>query len=340
MARCSRVEDCHAGLERVTVSLLPRMLLTHQVTIDLPSQPKLACSSMVHQDLTASGAASPDEVDRRLFVGGVDKGLQVLRAFYDRPTPLSLTDVAAATGMGRSAAQRFLYTLKALGYLRQNPSTKRYTLSPSVLDFGYAYLRNDSLVEKSFTYLLDASKRTDETVNLTELDGTEVIYVSRFPSRKVISVDIILGARLPVYCTAPGRAMLSQMTPADAEAIIARSDRVARTPFTEVAPDRIMARVAEARRLGYALSNQESYVGDISVASPVRDHAGRVLAAVNIAVPHPRWSLSAVERDLSPVVIETARTMGMPRSYIMVPDRLMPSSPTTKQVSMVLIISL
>ena len=103
--------------------------------------------------------------------------------------------------------------------------------------------------------------------------------------------------------------MLSQMAPADAEAIIARSDRVARTPFTEVAPDRIMKRVAEARRLGYALSNQESFIGDISVASPVRDHAGRVLAAVNIAVPHPRWSLSAVEQELSPVVIETARAI-------------------------------
>jgi DNA-binding IclR family transcriptional regulator len=264
---------------------------------------------VVHQDIAAPGADLPDGVDRRLFVGGVDKGLQVLRAFYDRPMPLSLTDVAAVTGMGRSAAQRFLYTLKALGYLRQNPSTKRYTLSPRVLDFGFAYLRNDSLVEKSFTYLLDASKRTDETVNLTELDGTEVIYVSRLPSRKVISVDIILGARLPVYCTAPGRAMLSQMAPADAEAIIARSDRVARTPFTEVAPDRIMKCVAEARRLGYALSNQESFVGDISVASPVRDHAGRVLAAVNIAVPHPRWSLTAVEQELSPVVIETARAI-------------------------------
>jgi DNA-binding IclR family transcriptional regulator len=197
---------------------------------------------VVHDNIIRIGADTPDGVDRRLFVGGVDKGLQVLRAFYDRPMPLSLTDVAAATGMGRSAAQRFLYTLKTLGYLRQNPSTRRYTLSPRVLDFGFAYLRNDSLVEKSFTYLLDASKRTDETVNLTELDGTEVIYVSRFPSRKVISVDIILGARLPVYCTAPGRAMLSQMAPADAEAIIARSDRVARTPFTEVAPDRIMAR--------------------------------------------------------------------------------------------------
>jgi IclR family transcriptional regulator, pca regulon regulatory protein len=266
---------------------------------------------VVHQSPIRSGAGSPEvqDIDRRLFVGGVDKGLQVLRAFYDRPTPLSLTDVAAATGMGRSAAQRFLYTLKALGYLRQNPSTRRYTLSPRVLDFGFAYLRNDSLVEKSFTYLLDASKRTDETVNLTELDGTEVIYVSRFPSRKVISVDIILGARLPIYCTAPGRAMLSQMAPSEAEAILARSNLIARTPFTEVAPARIMKRVAEARKLGYALSNQESYVGDISVASPVRDHTGRVLAAVNIAVPHPRWSLTAVEKELSPVVIETARAI-------------------------------
>lgn len=132
---------------------------------------------------------TPLSVDSRLFVGGVEKALRVLRAFYGQPGPQSLTDIANATGLGRSAAQRFLYTLKALGYLRQDQSTRRYTLSPKVLDLGYAYLRNDYLVDKAFPYLLEASKRTDGSVNLTELDDTEVIYVSRLPSRNIITAD-------------------------------------------------------------------------------------------------------------------------------------------------------
>jgi IclR family transcriptional regulator, pca regulon regulatory protein len=248
-------------------------------------------------------------IDGRLFVGSVEKGLQVLRAFYNRPRPLSLSDVADLTGMSRSSAQRFLYTLKNLGYLRQDVETRRYTLSPRVLDFGFAYLRNDPLVETAYPYLLEASKRTRETVNLTELDGPEVIYVSRFPSRNVISVDIVLGARLPVYCTAPGRIMLAHMDEAAARHLLARSAMKARTPFTEVNPERILAQAAEARRRGYAVSNQETFVGDISVAAAVRDHCGQVTAAVNVAVPHPRWSVGAAEEQLAPVVVETARAI-------------------------------
>lgn len=253
--------------------------------------------------------ANTPAIDQRLFVSGTEKGLRVLRAFYNEPKPLSLTEIAESTGLGRSAAQRFLYTLKALGYLRHDPATRRYSLSPKVLDFGYAYLRNDGLIEQSFPYLLEASKQTDETVNLTELDDTEVIYVSRFPSRRVISVDIVLGARLPTFCTAPGRAMLSQLPGERVKGILDRSKREPRTPFTQTGRDTILALLPDIQRKGYALSNQESYIGDLSAAAPVLNHHGEVVAAVNIAVPTPRWTIEQVEQDLAPVAVETARAI-------------------------------
>lgn len=252
---------------------------------------------------------TPLSVDSRLFVGGVEKALRVLRAFYGQPGPQSLTDIANATGLGRSATQRFLYTLKALGYLRQDQSTRRYTLSPKVLDLGYAYLRNDYLVDKAFPYLLEASKRTDGSVNLTELDDTEVIYVSRLPSRNIITADIVLGQRLPAFCTAPGRAMLAGLPQEEAVDIIARSERTRRTEFTITDPDEINHQLAVIRTKGYAISNQETFVGDLSVAAPVRNHGGQVVAAVNIAVPHPRWSVERAEETLPAVVIETARAI-------------------------------
>lgn len=248
-------------------------------------------------------------VDRRLFVGGVEKGLRVLAVFRDQPLPLSLSEIAESSGLGRSAAQRFVYTLKMLGYLRQDPATRRYALTPKMLDFGYAYLRNDSLVEKAFPYLLEASKRTDETVNLTELDDTEVVYVSRFPSRRGMSVDIVLGARMPAYCTAPGRAILSGLPEEAARDVIERSRREQLTRFTVTEPEQILERIRSIRERGYAVSNQESFVGDISVAAAVRNHRKEVLAAVNVAVPHPRWTAARAEKELAPVVIETARAI-------------------------------
>ena len=259
----------------------------------------------------ADRTGNPDEpiVDQRLFVGGVAKAFLVLSAFQGQPRPLSLSDVAEATGIGRSAAQRFLYTLKTLGYLRQDPTTRRYSLSPKVLELGFAYLRNDHLVEKAFPYLLEGSKRTDETINLTELDGNDIIYVSRIPSRNVISVDIAVGQRLPAYCTAPGRAMLAWLPHEQARDILERSDRRQRTEFTVTDIDEILVRLDEIRRVGYAFSNQETFVGDISVAAPVRDHQGTVLAAVNIAVPYPRWSPERVKAELVPPAIETARAI-------------------------------
>lgn len=250
-----------------------------------------------------------DRPDPRLFVGGLDKGLTVLRAFYDQPRALSLTEVAERTRLGRSTVQRFLYTLRVLGYLRQDRRTKRFTLSPRVLDFGYAYLRNDRLVETAFPYLLEASKRSRETVNLTERDGTDVIYVSRFPSRNVISVDILLGARLPVFSTAPGRAMLAFMPEDKARAVIARSNVRALTPYTTTDPGAIFAELQRIHARGYALSNQETFAGDLSTAAPVLDHDGCVVAAVNIAVPTPRWTMEQMERELTPIVVETARAV-------------------------------
>ncbi|WP_022729360.1 IclR family transcriptional regulator [Fodinicurvata sediminis] len=247
-----------------------------------------------------------NNIDPRLFVGSAEKALRILQVFQEHRQPQSLTEITESTGLGRSATQRFIYTLKALGYLRQDKFTKRYTLSPKVLDFGFTYLRNDYLVEKAFPYLLEASKRTDETVNLTELDDKEVIYVSRLPSRHLISVDILLGQRLPVYCTAPGRAILAGIRPDQASDILERSNRQARTKFTITELAEIERKLEEVRHFGYALSNQESFLGDISIAAAIRNHAGDVVAAINIAVPHPRWSIEEAERDLAPVVIETA----------------------------------
>jgi DNA-binding IclR family transcriptional regulator len=103
--------------------------------------------------------------------------------------------------------------------------------------------------------------------------------------------------------------MLACLPDETARAIVECSQPAARTPYTETDPGVILERIDRVRRAGYAVSNQETFVGDISVAAAVRDHKGQMLAAVNIAVPHPRWSPEQAERDLAPVVLETTRAI-------------------------------
>jgi IclR family transcriptional regulator, pca regulon regulatory protein len=245
-------------------------------------------------------------LDERLFMGGLAKGLGVLDIMREHAAPMTLTELAARSKIGRSGVQRILHTLSVLGYLRKDPQTRRYLLAPKVLDFACGYLRSAGIAEKASPYLLEASKRTDETVNLTEPEGFDVIYVSRYPSRNVISADLVIGSRLPMFCTAPGRAILAQMPLAQARDLIDNAPRASRTLHTIVSADDICRKIDEARSLGYALANQEAFIGDISVAAAVVDRAGTPIGAVNIAVSASRWSPTAAAEAFAPIIIEVA----------------------------------
>jgi PcaR/PcaU/PobR family beta-ketoadipate pathway transcriptional regulator len=252
---------------------------------------------------------SPSEGDDRLYVGAVRKALSVFYAFQEKDDPLSLSEIAARTGIGRSAAQRFVHTLRILGYLQQDPGTRRYRLTARMLDFACAYLRNDPLVAAAFGYLREASRRTGETVNLTRRDDDQIIFVARFTSTTVISADLVIGSRLPVFCTSPGRAMLAHLPAAVADDILSSAPLHAHTPHTITDPKALTARLEDVRRNGFETAFQETFSGDLSIAAPIFRKDGRVCAAVNIAVATPRWSPERVIDELAPVVVETARAI-------------------------------
>ena len=244
-----------------------------------------------------------------LFVASVEKAFRVLDAIAEAKTELGLSEVAARTGIGRSAAQRFLYTLHALGYLSQDTVSKGYRLSSKLLALSGSYVRADILKMKAHAILEEANRRCEETINLTILDGTDVSYILRFPSKHVVSVNLTVGTRLPAFCTAPGRVLLAHMDRAKVDLVLAKSDLTKRTEMTETDPRRLHEILAQVRRQGYALSNQEAFIGDISVAAPIFDEQAQVAAAVNVAVPFPRWSVVKAKRQLTPVVKEVARAV-------------------------------
>ncbi|WP_218511920.1 IclR family transcriptional regulator [Variovorax sp. dw_308] len=244
--------------------------------------------------------------DSGLYVGSVDKAFEVLRILGTSPVPMGLSEVVKVTDMGKSSAQRFLHTLTALGYVNQDRETKAYSISAQILDLASSYLGTEGLREKATSIMRAANLQTEETVNLTLLDRLSVVYLLRYPGFHQISVDLSIGSKLPAFCTAPGRAILAFMEDGESNWILEKSDIKAYTPYTVTDKKKIVSTFRQIRRAGYFISNQEAFVGDISVAAPVFNFAGRVVAALNIAVPTSRWTVAQVEEKLMPIAVQKA----------------------------------
>ncbi|SDG92943.1 IclR family transcriptional regulator [Bosea robiniae] len=257
-------------------------------------------------------AQPPDQAGRKddaLMVNSVEKAFRVLSAFGRQHPTLNLSQVASETGMDVSAAQRFTHTLTRLGYLRKDAQTKRFELTAKTLDLGYHFVRSSRLLDRAMPYLMHLSKETEETVNLTVREETEIIFVSRFLSRHVLNTDVIIGTRMPAYATAPGIAMLSRLPESEAMAIIDASDRRAHTPSTTWEREALREKLRQSAAQGYATAFEEVYLGDASIAAVVVDHHGRPEAAVNIATSTSRYSHEEVVSRFSSLVIAAAHAI-------------------------------
>lgn len=246
------------------------------------------------------------EAESALFIGSVAKTFRVLEALNTAGRMVGLTELAASTGLDRSAVQRITHTLRVLGYLRQDAQTRAFQLSGRMLEFGHTMLATDALRQRALPHLEALNHRTTETVNLMELEGEDIVYVARYPSLHAVSVDLHVGSRLPAFCTAAGRAILSRLDEADAMAHLKAVRRTSMTRFTVTDLAGLRTALHKAREQGYALNDQEAFIGDISVAAPLVDGAGRPLGAVNIAVPSPRWKLADVLARLVPPLLKSA----------------------------------
>jgi len=243
-----------------------------------------------------------------LSVLSVEKAFRVLSAFNGEHPSMSLTQLAATVGLHKSAAQRFTHTLMKMGYLQKDLLTKRFELGVKTLDLGYHYLSANLLVQRAMPYLLHLSKATQETVNLTVSDDTQVVFIARFMSRQVLSLntDVMVGTRMPAYCTAAGIAILSQMPTEQAGDILKRSELRAYTPHTTWRVKDLVKKVEISAAQGYATAFEEFYVGDLSVAAPILSQNGSPAGAINISVPSARFSPDEAEKRFSPLVVAAA----------------------------------
>jgi len=238
------------------------------------------------------------------FVQSLERGLAVIRAFGADHPQLTLSEVAAATGVTRAAARRFLLTLTELGYVRSDG--RFFSLTARVLELGYAYLSSLSLPEVAESHLEALVAEVNESSSVSVLDGADVVYVARVPVSRIMTVAISVGTRFPAYATSMGRVLLAGLPDDELDAYLARVRLERLTPRTVSSVAALRGELARVRGQGWALVNQELEEGLRAVAAPIRDRAGRVVAAVNVSAHASRTSLEAMRRDVLPPLLKAA----------------------------------
>ena len=236
----------------------------------------------------------------RDIMGGLAKGLSVIETFTADKPRQSISEVSLASGLDRATARRCLLTLSHLGYADYDG--KYFTLTPRVLRLGTACLATMPLPQLVQPHLDQLSDELNESSSVSVLDGNEIVYVARAAQRKVMSISLMPGSRLPAFCTSMGRVMLAALPEAEAAAMLSTSPLVARTRFTRTEPASIMAELALVRQRGYALIDEEVEIGLRSIAVPVLNARGATVAALNVGVPATQPDISAlVDLYLSPM---------------------------------------
>jgi IclR family pca regulon transcriptional regulator len=238
------------------------------------------------------------------FVQSLERGLAVIRAFGPERPALTLSDVARQTGLTRAAARRFLLTLVELGYVHFDG--RMFSLRPRVLELGYAYLSTLSLNEVAATHMEDLVGEMRESSSIAVLDGDDIAYVVRVPTRRIMTVAIAVGTRFPAYATSMGRVLLACLPPEELDAYIDRVELRPLTKRTVTDAGALRAILREVAAQGYAVVDQELEDGLRSVGAPIRDAGGQVFAAINMSVHASRSTLDQLRRRVLPRLLETA----------------------------------
>lgn len=241
----------------------------------------------------------------RHHVQSLERGLAVIRAFDAAHPELTLSEVARVCGLTRAAARRFLLTLTDLGYVRTDG--RLFSLTPRVLELGYAYLSGLSLPEVAQPHLERLVAAVKESSSLSVLDGDDIVYVARVPTGRIMAVAINVGTRFPAYATAMGRVLLAALPEAEADAYLSRVRITRLTRRTVTSSAALAAELATVRDAGFAVVDQELELGLRSIAAPVRGRAGSVVGAVNVSVHAARATVDAMRRRfLPPLLAATA----------------------------------
>ncbi len=247
----------------------------------------------------------------RYKIEALARGLEILSLFTSERPSLNLTEIVTVTQLTKSKVFRMVSTLELLGYLERDPETRYYHPGLKVLQLGFTALNSLELAQIAQPYLKSLSDACGETTNMSIRDGTEIIYIARNVTQQIISVNLQRGSRLPIYCTSMGKAQLIDFSRQELVDLLGEGPYPKKSLNTITCLDALMLELNEVRQQGYAINDEELAGGLRSVAAPLRDYEGKVVAAINISVPGARISRQALEEHLAPQVVDTARQISI-----------------------------
>ncbi len=255
--------------------------------------------------MAADSKKNSDPRESKFYVTAVERAVSVLSAFDSSHRHLSMSQLSELTGLDISAIQRFTYTLTTLGYLRRDPGTKKFEVSPRLLNFAHLYLAANETLSKAMPYLQRLADETEEIVNLSVLDGTDMILVSRIITRHAINPNIQVGSHMPAFCTASGLAWLAELSEEQINDVLRSSTLKAYTQYTETRIDKIFQRVQEVRKVGYAFTQEEYRLGGVSTAGAICDRVGKVQGSISVTVATPRWNQKTDPKRYADLLLAT-----------------------------------
>ncbi len=260
----------------------------------------------MRDQVSQSETEPPEDRESRYFVQSLARGLDVLRCVGAATGGLSLTELAQRMQWSKGTAFRFVFTLQQLGYLEQDARTRRFRPSVRVLDLGFGCLNSLGLPERAHPYLEQLFAEAGCPVHLAVLDGADIVYVGRIADRSLTTINLYVGARLPAYCTSMGKVLLAFRPWDEVRRLHAGASLRAHTPHTLTGLEQLRFALEQIRRTGYGTTDQELELGVRSVAAPVRDRSGAVVAAVNISTAVARVDLETLHTRLAPALLRTA----------------------------------
>jgi IclR family transcriptional regulator, pca regulon regulatory protein len=238
------------------------------------------------------------------FIEALARGIDVIRAFGPGRPAMNLTEVAAATGLARPTARRILLTLQALGYARLGDGG--WSLTPRILELGTAFVRSQGLWDLARPHLERLVEQTNESSSIAQLDGSDIVYVARVAVPKIVTLAVTIGTRFPALPTSLGKVLLAALPPAEVEDRMARPSRSGIEPRWRPTRQEREQHLREVRARGWAIADEQLAPGIRSVAVPLRDGEGAVIAAVNVNTHAAETTMETLLEEHLPRLLRTA----------------------------------
>jgi IclR family pca regulon transcriptional regulator len=245
--------------------------------------------------------------DRRQSLQTLERGLQVIQVFSRERPALTLSEVAQLAGITRASARRILLTLQMLGHMRSDGRV--FSPTPRLLSLGWSYLSSLRFTDTAVLFLEELSEKVNEACSAATLDLPDAVYVARVPTRRLVSINLDVGSRVPAIHSSLGRVLLSTLSPDEVAAFVRGQPLKLYTEYTLVDHDAIITEVERAREQGWAHIDQELEIGLRSIAAPIRRADGQVIAAVNVSAVSARVSVENMLTQMLPHLLQSAEAI-------------------------------